>query len=226
MGRKHYKHRAPTLKLQCVIFGGPSPEWEGRCWDCLHQGWLDTTQTITILKLRYFSSIVFVVFFPFLQMKLCARNQRRSTVLTVLIKMWLQIAFRCSTLGKLTLAHTLAQEWPNSTVDLSNSYAVRDLLGISWLESALRKSIWRGLGRKGTFIHLKVTHCSFKPPETIQPNVCSWSWPQRWEWIHQEQRLALCTPVGGEHAHRHRGMRKERRKREHRLEEVWRFGML
>lgn len=25
---------------------------------------------------------------------------------------------------------------------------------------------------------------------------CSWSWPQRWEWIHRERRLALCTPVG------------------------------
>lgn len=167
MGRKHYKHRAPTLKLQCVIFGGPSLEGE-------HGGWLISrhaeteaeTHTIVILKLRYFSSIVFVVFFCFFQARLGARKQRRSTTLTVLIKMWQQIAFRRNTLGKLTLAHTLAQEWPSPTVDLSNSYAVRDLLGIDWLESALRKSIWRGLGRKGTFIYLKVTHCSFKPPKT------------------------------------------------------------
>lgn len=129
-----------------------------------------------ILLLQCLSS----VFFPFLQMKLGARRQRRSTVLTVLIKTWQQIAFIRSTWGKLTLAHALAREWPNPTVDVSNSYAVRDLLGVAWLESALRKSIWRGLGRKGAFIYLKVTHCSFKPPETfVQPNVCSWRRPQR-----------------------------------------------
>lgn len=32
------------------------------CWDRLHQGWPDTTHTIVILKLRYFSSIIFVMF--------------------------------------------------------------------------------------------------------------------------------------------------------------------
>lgn len=151
------------------------------CWDCLHQGWLDTTHTIVILKLRYFSSTVFVVFFPFFQARLGA------------------------------LTHMPWEIY---------------LASIGW-NQLCANPFGEGLGRKGTFIYLKVPHCSFKPPKTIQPNVCSWSWPQRWEWIHQEQRLALCTPVGGEHAHRHRGMRKRRRrKREHRLEEVWRFGML
>lgn len=160
MGRKHYKHCVPTLKLQCVIFGGPSLEWE-------HGGWLISRHTETVhirdgLILHapslYWSSDTFPplslsCFFSFLQVRLGARRQRRSTMLTVLIKMWQQIAFRCSTLGKLTLARTLAQEWPNPTVDLSNSYAVRDLLGIDRLESALCKPIWRGLGTKRD-IHL------------------------------------------------------------------------
>lgn len=160
MGRKHYKHRAPTLKLQCVIFwwslGGVRTRWMTD---------LPTSYTVYVrdgsilhtpslyIKLRYFSSIIFVMFFPSLQVRPGARKQRRSTTLTVLIKMWQQIAFRCSTLGTLTLAGALAQERPNPTVDLSNSYAVRDLLGIDRLESALRKPIWRGLGRKRD-IHL------------------------------------------------------------------------
>lgn len=153
MGRKHYKHRAPTLKLQCVIFGGPSLEWE-------HGRWLISRNAATvyirdgsILHTHHRYIKAQILCFPFLQVRLGARKQRRSTTLTVLIKMWQQIAFRCSTLGKLTLARTPAQEWPNPTVDLSNSYAVRDLLGIDRLESALCKPVWRGLGMKRD-IHL------------------------------------------------------------------------
>lgn len=75
----------------------------------------------------------------------------------------------------------------------------------------------------------KVTHCSLKPRDTLQRTSCSFqSTLREKEWIDQERRVALrWASRRRAHPQATEGRGEAGRgRREQRLEEVWRFGML